>query len=713
MTIKLRVKGFLYGLLVRTARRLTPRQPTETPESRALKNALVEAFSDKRVIEARNYQENLERACELVEARQMAGAGPWLPEGSRVALAEHPTLSGVKVREANPIVSQGAFGDVELALQNVEWRREINLSWMEFSRWGIQQIMLISRLYFIKNPLIRRVIQIASTYVFGRGVEVTSDDEDANEVLQEFFERNARTLGPIALTEAEEQKYYDGNLFWIFFPDTDNTGSVDVRTIDATEVLDIITDPDDADTPWLYRRLWTERNFDSANGQVSTQTKEAWYPAIGYEPKAKPDRIGSFPVMWDTPIYHRKCGKVSKWRFGCPIIYPALDWAKEARRFLEACTTVQKALAQYSMTVTTKGGQQAIEGLKQQLETTIGPQAPIWDTNPPAVAGATFVSGTGTKVSPFQQRGVGANPEEVRQLKLMVCMVVGVPETFMADVSTGNLATATTLDRPTELTFLAKQDAWREDLAVIGKYVLGVSKAAPSGKLREALRRREMSQRDIAGLVIRERERRLVDGQMRYVTVLEAKAAKPAQPAAINVMVTFPAIREGDMLQIVQAIVQALTLGDKMGGVHGIDERAGIFALMKALPGIDNAEELIEAMYPEKAYKDIIDRTEEEDEPPPPTPPAAAPGQVTPAPAAAGPPADSTEPQASNKESLVSAATMLSQVGRRLLERSGRPQQPTPVNVKIETPRAARRSQVVHRDKDGRIERIEEVDDGQ
>jgi hypothetical protein len=46
-------------------------------------------------------------------------------------------------------------------------------------------------------------------------------------------------------------------------------------------------------------------------------------------------------------------------------------------------------------------------------------------------------------------------------------MVVGVPETFLADVSTGNLATATTLDRPTELVFMEKQEAWREDLTII------------------------------------------------------------------------------------------------------------------------------------------------------------------------------------------------------------------------------------------------------
>src|SRR5690348_3275367 len=161
-------------------------------------------------------QDYVERACELIEARQMQGAGPWLVAESRGSAASGATA----IRESNPITSQGAFGDIELALQNVEWRREINLSWLEFSRWGIQQIILISRLYYIKNPIMRRLIDISSIYVFGRGVEVSSDDDGANDVITEFFERNKSTLGQIALVELEKRKYYDGNLFFAFFSDT-------------------------------------------------------------------------------------------------------------------------------------------------------------------------------------------------------------------------------------------------------------------------------------------------------------------------------------------------------------------------------------------------------------------------------------------------------------------------------------------------------------
>ncbi len=594
-----------------------------------------------------------ERAAELVEAKMMCGAGPWLTWESREALNERDPDKARKLRETNPLISQGAYGDIELALQNVEWRREINLSWLEFSRWGIQQIILISRLYYIKNPIVRRLIDIAACYTFGRGVEVSTSDDAANEVLKDFFDRNKGTLGQIALTDLERRKYYDGNIFWAFFSDTKDKGLVNIRTFDATEIQDIICNPDDSDTPWLYRRVWVARNFDAANGQTTTQRQEAWYPALNYNPDVKPETIGGHDVHWDVPVLHRKCGGVSKWTFGCPIIYPALDWAKEARKFLEACATVKQALAQISMTLTTKGGQQALEGAKQQLQTTVGPSNSLWDTNPPPVNASIFASGPGTQLQAFNTKGGGGDPEEVRQYKLMCCIVVGVPETFLADVSTGNLATATTLDRPTELVFLERQEAWREDLVAIATYVLTVSKGAASGALREA-------HKDDAGkLVIREAPRRqLANGRWIY-------EAKKKKPSTIEIKATFPAIREGDIPALINAVGEAMTLGNKGGQVVGIDEKAGVAKLYELL-GIENGDELTEKQYPEGEYDP--DRTKEplpapvQKAMPDPGGEPQAPGGHDPAPATAASPAPA-------KEGLVPLLADIRDVSQKILGR--------------------------------------------
>lgn len=578
-----------------TWRRIFPDPYEHLADARAENRVLRDVLSGGTPDDSEKLDRFMEMAEEWVEARVMAGPGPQFASASvslreqaseaLLHIRERATGQRERLKESQPISAQGAFGDIELALQNVEWRREINLSWLEFSRWGIQQIILISRLYYIKNPLIRCAVNIAAAYVFGRGVEVTTDDDDANEVLKEFFEDNSEVFGQSALVKAERRKYYDGNLFWRFFPDTQNNGRVKCRLVDATEIQEVINNPDDDDDPWLYRRVWVSKEFDIANGQIENVSHQEWYPALGYKPDQKPATIGNYSVNWDTPILHRKCGEVAQWHFGCPISYPALDWAKEARRMLEACATVRRSLAQIALKLTTKGGQQALANAKNQLGTQVNAGAgPLWDGNPTAVNASVFASGPGTTLEAFNTRGAGGDPNDVKWYVAMVAMCHGIPLTWLGELETANLATATTLDRPTELGFLEKQEAWVQDFTLIAKYVLETSKGAVSGRLRES------------GPRVTSPRRVLKNGRMVY------EAVAP-QAGVAHVRVNFPAIREGDLPLIVKAITEAMTLDNKGGQVVGIDEKVGVRLLMDVLAGefdIDGVDDIVDEMYPDK-----------------------------------------------------------------------------------------------------------------
>jgi hypothetical protein len=350
--------------------------------------------------------------------------------------------------------------------------------------------------------------------VFGRGVEITSDDPDTAEILREFLEDNKNVLGQNALTELDQRKWYDGNLFWAFFTDQ-STGKVTVRTIDATEIQEVLTDPEDSDTPWFYKRTWTQKPLSFQTGNTASVTMTKYYPAVGFDPQdgERPEKINGADVVWDVPVYHRKCGGVAKWRFGCPRFYAAIDWAKACTDFLSACMTIRQALAQFALLMSTKGGQQAIEGAKAQLGTTVGPSASLWDQNPPAVVGASFVSGSGVTLEAFKTQGAGGNPDDVRQYKLMVAMTFGLPESFFGDMNTSNLATATSLDRPTELMFKGQQEEWAEDLTVISSFALSKSLRAPNGKLREAIVKRNGS---LDGVRVREAAYQMKDGRRLY-----------------------------------------------------------------------------------------------------------------------------------------------------------------------------------------------------
>lgn len=538
----------------------------------------------------------MERVAELLEARQMAGAGPWAANSAVIAqtdsiIQEAYSRFGkgsqpLALRES--VVAPGGF-DLDLLLQSQGWRREIAGASMEFTRWGIQQIILITRLRYMKNPIMRRLINVRAAYIFARGVELSSPDPDANEQLKRFRERNKATLGQVALTAAQRRKSHDGNLFWALFADRENTGEVDCRLIDAVEIQEVVKDPEDSTRPWFYLRVWSQKVFDSATGQTKAESQKRWYPAVGYTPTEKPLSIGGTEVAWDSPVYHRKCGGIDSWDFGVPEMYAAGDWANESKRYLERCASVMHALGEIARTVTTKGGQQAVAGVKQQMETGVDPYGgSIWDPNPPATGG-TFVAGTGTTIEAFKTQGSGLDPEKVAPFVRMACMVADVPETFVSILANSNLATATSLDRPTETAFLEQQAAWQEDLVSLGAFALQISNGATNGKLKEARRKRHLPS---AGLEIRECAREY-DSQGRWHYVEAA-----AQPGVIEVRADFPAIREGDIPALVTATVEAMTLGNHGGQIIGIDAKEGTRKLGEIL-GINNNDEMVEKQYPE------------------------------------------------------------------------------------------------------------------
>ena len=164
----------------------------------------------------------------------------------------------------------------------------------------------------------------------------------------------------------------------------------------------------------------------------------------------------------------------------------------------------------------------------------------------------------------------------------MVGIVFEIPPTFLGDMETSNLATAQTLDRPTELAMIEKQERWRETLITISTFVLDTSKGAENGKLREKRKHK----------VIECARVRTPNGYFVY----EASQGQPKDQ--IQIKCNFPSIREGDMPQIVTAISTAMTLGNKAGQVIGIDEKAGVTLLGETL-GIPNWGDTVDEMYPD------------------------------------------------------------------------------------------------------------------
>jgi len=205
------------------------------------------------------------------------------------------------------------------------------------------------------------------------------------------------------------------------------------------------------------------------------------------------------------------------------------------------------------------------------------------ERNPPPVTGSAHISGPGNTVKPFQSAGSKDSPEQARRLLLGVAAAQGMPETFYGDASTGSLATAQSLDRPTELKFLEMQNRWIDTIDQLLQYVLRVSMGTVKGRMREAMVGKKVR-------ILPMRPRMTMNG-----IVWEAGRIK--QSGDVNIIVRFPAVLEHDPSAMVDAWAHVLTLGGRTGIPAGVvDRRTGALGMLHEI-GYEDPAKLCDEIY--------------------------------------------------------------------------------------------------------------------
>lgn len=474
------------------------------------------------------------------------------------------------------------LAELELQLEDREYLRLGHDLEREFSREALRQINRLARLFYLKNPLIGRGVNVQAHYVFGQGINIRARAAMVNNVVQAFLDDPANR-SELTSHQARMQKEVEltlfGDLFFVFFVNK-ATGRVRVRTIVHDEVEDIICNPEDAKEPWFYKRVWMVQILDLDTGQTKTEQRTAYYPDWRYRPADKPQTIGGKPVMWDTPVYHVKDGALSDMKFGLSQVYASLDWAKAYKKFLEDWATIVRAYSRFAWNLTTKGGAKGVTAARTKLGTTYGAGA---ETNPPPVTGSTFIASEGTKMEPIRTAGATTSAEDGRRLLLMVAAGTGLPESFFGDVSVGTLATAKSLDRPTELKMVARQTFWGDIHREILSFVVLCAVLATGGELKGTV----SYDADGKPAVLLPPDPDQMDPETGEPT------GEPADPA---VDVTFPPILEHDVNTAVGAIVDAATLkGSQSAGT--MDDRTLSRLLLQAL-GVDDIDEILDKLFP-------------------------------------------------------------------------------------------------------------------
>lgn len=356
------------------------------------------------------------------------------------------------------------------------WRRLTTQLDREFTRDGLDDLMRMSRAMYLSHPLIQRAVNVRAYYTWAQGVHVDAEDEQVQELVvepmmedhgnkKEIFGHQARIL-----TDVDQS--VDGNVAFALW--TTAKGDVRVRTIPVEEIREVISDPDDRCEIWFYRRSWVEDRFDLGTGRQAPKPREVLYPDWRYALTAtdKPGTIGGVEVQWDAPVIHQKTGGLKNMSFGIPETYAALDWARAYQKFLEDWHTIVASLARFAWQKTTKG--RKIQSVKERLQSTVTPENAAESNRAPG-AGSVHISQAGEDLTPISKSGATTSANDARPSRLMIAAAMDLPDTILSgDADQGNLATAKTLDRPTELAIRSRQSMWADLYRDIFSYAIEV-----------------------------------------------------------------------------------------------------------------------------------------------------------------------------------------------------------------------------------------------
>ena len=503
----------------------------------------------------------------------MAGTGTQIVE-----LSVQELENRLSITEAN---LQERIEELEYELEERGWDRLIGQTAVEFSRDALRKIARESMLFYMKNPLIRRAVDLSESYIFGQGITIKADSPIVDLAVQDFLadEKNRTELAtPLSMAARDVDLRVNGNLFFVFF--TNDQGLVRVRSIPFDEMQDVVPNPDDAREPWYYVRQRQIVSYLGATPQ--TAFEPVLHPDWQYTPRAKPDTDShGRKILWDQPVYHVKVNTVGNQRFGLSELYSAQDWARTYNEFLANWATITRALARFAWKVVTKGGSTQRAAVKSKLDSGIAND----QYSPAPSTGSVFIeTADSATLQPVKTAGATTSPQDGRRLLLMVCAATGFPETFFGDSTAGSLATAKSLDRPTELAFLIRQRLWTQIMEDVIGYA--VEARARAGTL--------------DGLSGQDVEDSWDELQFQYAPAPpdEVTGESSTEPMDVHVAITWPDIVERDVLNAVQAIVTAATMGAAGTFAGTLDAKYTTQRLLVAL-GEKSVEEVMDQFFPE------------------------------------------------------------------------------------------------------------------
>lgn len=327
----------------------------------------------------------------------------------------------------------------------------------------IKKMSEVSRSLTMMNPFVKRGVKARISYVWGKGVQFDKTDT----IQSQLDENRGKLFTAQAYEELEMTAATDGNVFRAVPVDNARNTFEEATAlrIPLSQITDAVSNPDDIEEIWYYKRTYGVRKTNPNTGAVETQEEHKFYPSLPYyeklqrQGKGLPKRRGKVGIDQNYVIQHITVNRQVGWRWGVPDVAAVIYWAQAYKSYLEDNATLVKAYSRlaWQIKAQTQSGAQAAAAQVMSPPT----RDPI--TGELRSVGGTGITGPGVEMVPTSNNASQVDFSKGTPLASAIASGLEVSLIVItSDPGSGNRSTAETLDLPTLKAMESRQLLWSE-----------------------------------------------------------------------------------------------------------------------------------------------------------------------------------------------------------------------------------------------------------
>ncbi len=342
---------------------------------------------------------------------------------------------------------QESYSQMAASMLNIEdegWTK-LGVDFNGTDSFTLTQLHLLSKALIERtdgNPLLKRGLGLRTSYIFGRGVEMSNVSSARIKSLIDDSQNQAALFSSEAMVINERSNFTSGQFFIL----GDNS-SKKLQRIPLNEITGWVTDPDDAETIFFIRRSWSRKNIDG-----NAQERHEWYPVDTYAGARSTRIIQGQPVNYAKTMFPFMVNKRAGNVWGVPDSFSAYPWAYAYNEYLKDGSRILKSLSMFAWQLKSKSK--------------AGATSAAATIATPSTAGSTAILGADMELSALPRTSNSVDLGNGKPLAAMVASALEVSViALLSDPGTsGAYGVAQTLDMPTTKAMQSRQKLWENYL---------------------------------------------------------------------------------------------------------------------------------------------------------------------------------------------------------------------------------------------------------